>query len=62
MQKIPKDRFRRLNETQRIAVTTTNIRDYTGKLKLIVIKEEDENPPLHGTDWFICPILVQAVH
>jgi len=48
MQRIPKDRFRRLNETQRIAVTTTDIRNYTGKLKLIVIEEEDEDPPLRG--------------
>jgi len=48
MQRIPKDRFRRLNETQRIAVTTTSIRNYTGKLKLIVIEEEDADPPLRG--------------
>jgi len=48
MQRIPKDTFRKLNETQRIAVTTTNIRNYTGKVKLIVIEEEDEDPPLRG--------------
>jgi len=48
MQRIPKDRFRRLNETQRIAVISTSIRNYTGKLKLIVIEEEDEDPPLRG--------------
>jgi len=48
MQRIPKDRFRRLNDTQRIAPATTSIRNYTGKLKLIVIEEEDEDPPLRG--------------
>lgn len=48
MQRIPKDAFGRLNENQRIAVATTNIRNYTGKLKLIVVKEEDEDLPLRG--------------
>ena len=39
MRGILKDAFRKLNENQRIAVTTTNIRNYTGKLKLIVVEE-----------------------
>lgn len=48
MQKVSKDTFRRLNESQRIAVTTTNIRNYTGEVKLIVLEEEDGDPPLRG--------------